>query len=80
METRALELSIYRIEQLERQVREQADELKTIEDRLAARELERTAAERKQLLAGIIFLGGVITTLGGVIWSYRDIIFRGSTP
>lgn len=72
------ELNLYRIEQLEREVAAQATELKSIEARLAARDAERSAAERKQLITGIIFLGGIITTLAGVLWTYRAVIFRGA--
>lgn len=40
------------------------------------RDLELARKERNQLLAGVSFLGAVIMTLFGVIWSYRGVIFR----
>ena len=70
-----VELNIYRIEQLERQIKAQADEIKSLEARMDAREAARVAVERNQLIAGLVFVGG---TLGGIIWAYRAIIFRGA--
>lgn len=53
--------------------------IEALEERAAKNEAARIAGERKQLLAGISFLGAIILTLSGVIWSYRGIIFKGST-
>lgn len=72
-----LQMALYRIDMLERKVTLQADEIAEIEARNIKRDQERQALERKQLLWGITFLGGIIMTLGSVIWSYRGVIFRG---
>jgi hypothetical protein len=73
------DLIAYRVSQLERRIVEQALELAAIEARNAARDAERNRTERKQLIAGIMFLGGIIMSLGGVIWAYRGVIFRGNS-
>lgn len=72
------ELLAYRVEKLETLVSEQAKELAAIESRNAERDAERDKKERNQLIAGILFLGGVITTLATVIWNYRSVIFKGN--
>lgn len=41
---------------------------------------ESARRERNQLIAGIVFLGGIITTLGSVLWSYRNVIFQNTGP
>ena len=71
-------VALYRISELERQIKVQADEIAQIERRNEERDAARVAMERKQLLWGITFLGGVIMTLGTVIWSYRSVIFKGA--
>ena len=38
---------------------------------------KRVLEERKRMTAAMLALGSVILTLGGVIWSYREVIFRG---
>lgn len=72
-----MEMALYRITELEKKVKAQADEIALIEKRNQERDQERVSTERKQLLTGVTFLGGIIMTLAGVIWSYRGIIFRG---
>ena len=71
------DLMAWRIEVLEQTVTKLTGELKQVEDRNEARDRERAAMERKQLVWGITFLGGIIMTLAGVIWSYRGVIFKG---
>lgn|GEM_PF-4997366 len=34
------------------------------------------AKERQLLLVGITTLGGIVTTLFGVLWAYRSVIFK----
>jgi len=51
--------------------------LDAFEESAELRERERLDRERKNLWAGIVFLGTIITTLGGVIWAYRGVIFGG---
>ena len=72
-----LQNAIYRIGQLESALKSCVDEIALIERRNADRDHERQALERKQLLWGITFLGGIIVTLGSVLWNYRTVIFRG---
>lgn len=38
----------------------------------------RALEEKKRMTAAMLALGSVILTLGGVIWSYRSVIFRGT--
>lgn len=76
--TTNLEMALYRLSEVERELKHQAEEIIKIEQRNAARDRERAEAERKQLIAGIMALGAVIMALGGVIWSYRSVIFRGT--
>ena len=72
-----LQNAIYRIGQLESALKSCVDEIALIERRNTDRDHERQALERKQLLWGITFLGGIIVTLGSVLWNYRTVIFRG---
>lgn len=73
-----LQAAFYQIEELQRTVKYQADEIAKIERRNEERDRERAALERTQLIWGITFLGGIIMTLGTVIWSYRSVIFKGA--
>lgn len=61
---------LYRIERLERELQGAEKRLEEIETGIVTR-------ERNQLITGIIFLGGLVSTLFGVIWLYRKIIFQG---
>ena len=72
-----LQNAIYRIGQLESALKSCVDEIALIGRRNTDRDHERQALERKQLLWGITFLGGIIVTLGSVLWNYRTVIFRG---
>ncbi len=69
---------LYRLKALETIVKEQAVKLHTLEIEIETRDRQRDDAEKKQLKAGIMALGAVIMTLVGVIWTYRDTIFRGT--
>lgn len=70
-------LLVYRINQQDSKINELEEHIRGLERQAIAREDERRKQERKQLVAGIMFLGSVITALGGLIWSYRAVIFRG---
>ena len=74
-----LQAAFYQIAELQRTVKAQAEHIASIDRRNDERDQERSALERKQLLWGITFLGGIIITLGGVIWSYRGVIFKGQS-
>lgn len=69
----------YRISLLEERVKTQDAEIHQIIVRNEEKDRERINLERKQLLVGISFLGAMIMTLTGVIWSYRTVIFRGNS-
>lgn len=72
------DLMAWRMDVLEKALAKAIDEIHSIEERNETRDRERAAMERKQLVWGITFLGGIIMTLAGVIWSYRGVIFKGS--
>jgi hypothetical protein len=61
----------YRVDQMER-------EISALKTTLAEAETARVVDERKRLVAGISFLGGIILALFGVIWAYRGVIFKGT--
>lgn len=66
---------------VERQAKEIAEletAIKAVNDRLALREAERSAAERRNLLWGLALLGSIVTTLGGIIWSNLSTILKGA--
>ena len=52
--------------------------IEKLEADAASREVQRQSAEKRQLMAGVSFLGAIVLTLFGVIWSYRSVIFRGT--
>ena len=66
------------LESQDEEIKRQAVEIRQIEERNDQRDRERAALERRQLIAGITFLGGIILTLIKVIWEYRSAIFKGS--
>jgi len=51
----------------------QAAQIVKLEERID--QIERD--EKRKLIWGILALGSVVMTLGGTIWSYRSVIFRG---
>lgn len=59
----------YKISQLEKQLAEVEREFKAFK----TSELEK---EKKNLLWGIGLLGSVLTTVIGIVWSYRGVIFQ----
>ncbi|QFT81155.1 hypothetical protein FIU89_11095 [Roseovarius sp. THAF27] len=68
---------LFRIDRQAEEIRDLKSHVEKLEKRAVERDQERSAQERKQLLAGISFLGAVIITLGSVLWSYRAVIFKG---
>lgn len=64
------EIILYRMQRLEAELVDAEKRLEVIEQGIVTR-------ERNQLITGIIFLGGLVSTLFGVIWLYRKIIFQG---
>ena len=60
-----LELLDYRLTELEK-------DKENLEKKIA--QLEEV--ERKKLLWGISALGSVVLALGGIIWTYRGVIFK----
>lgn len=63
------EILLYRLSQAEAEITALKKDLKEFKE-------EEQERERKRLLWGISSLGAVIFTLGGVIWSYRAVIFK----
>jgi hypothetical protein len=70
-------LLLFRIEAQEREIKDLKDHVEQLERRAVERDRERAAQERKQLMAGISFLGAMVMAMLGLIWSYRSIILRG---
>lgn len=68
-------IAAYQIKQLFAEIEEVKVHIRNLETRAERRDEERAARERKNLIWGITFLGGVITTLIGVVWKY--VILRG---
>lgn len=56
----------YKVQVLQTKVDEQGAEIKAMK-----------AEEKSRLIWGIGALGGAVLSLAGVIWSYREVIFRG---
>ena len=56
----------YKVQVLQTKVDEQGAEIKAMK-----------AEEKRRLIWGIGALGGAVLSLAGVIWSYREVIFRG---
>lgn len=67
----------YRLKQIEVQSASDRKEVADLKKRIADFETAEADRERKWLLWGIITLGGVVSGLFGLIWSYRSVIFRG---
>ena len=60
------DLAEYRLLQLETKVAKLEQEIHEIEN-----------SEKQKLKWGISVLGGALLTVVGIIWSYRNVIFRG---
>lgn len=61
------ELLAYRLQLLEQLVADQAEKIEALQKQ-----------ETSKLRWGLGALGSIVLTLGGVIWTYRAVIFRGS--
>jgi len=69
----------YRLDRLEGLLNSTQKNTEILEKRINEFESAEAARERKWLLYGIMTLGGVVSTLIGVIWSYRFAIFGGGS-
>jgi type VII secretion effector (TIGR04197 family) len=65
-----------RIAHLQDVITKQAEKIESLEKEIEAVEKAMTERDRKNLVWGITVLGGVVSTLVGVIWNYRSAIFR----
>ncbi len=72
-----LGLLAYKVTQLEEGRKEDKAVIASLKVELETLETTMAERERKQLVAGISALGGLVLTLFGLIWSYRSIIVRG---
>ena len=68
----------YRLDSQDQELRELKAHIEAMERAIAERDKERSAQERKQLVAGISFLGAAVMTMLALVWSYRSVIIRGS--
>ena len=83
----------YRLTQAEKQIKDMEKEhteeitrvqdqhkhdIKTLEKEIAKMRDESLKREQKRLIWGIGALGSVIMAMGGVLWSYREVIVRGN--
>lgn len=83
----ASSLDAYRISQLEHSVSslreantilaaEWREESRALHQEITDMKSAEAAKERQLLLVGITNLGGIVTTLFGVLWAYRSVIFK----
>lgn len=64
----------YQVAEMQKALIAQAEEIRQIEERNAKREKEREDREKKWLTWGVMTVGGVAVTLGGVIWTNLNAI------
>ena len=69
----------YRVMEQENHLRELENQFIAFQKEVNEKEKARQQQERRNLIAGIVFLGSVISTLGGIIWAYRSVIFAGNS-
>ena len=69
----------WRVMELENDLRGLQARLEGFEKEVHEKEKLRQQQERRNLIAGIGALGSIITTLGGIIWTYRSVIFAGKS-
>ena len=67
----------YRMTRLEAELANAEREIEALESQLHALKDDAANRERSQLKAGVIFLGGLIFTLFGVIWANLGQIMPG---
>jgi predicted esterase YcpF (UPF0227 family) len=65
-----------RISHLQTAVTKQAEKIESLQKEIEAVEKAMAERDRKNLIWGISVLGGAVSTLIGVIWNYRNVIFR----
>ena len=70
------ETILYRLEQAEKHIEETEAHIVELNKKFEEREIERHKQEKKNLIWGIIFLGSIVTSLGGILWNYRGVIFK----
>ncbi len=66
-----LSVFAYRLQEAEKNMEVMADHIARIEQ-------SRIDDEKKRLLAGVSFLGGIALSLLTLIWAYRRVIIGGS--
>ncbi len=74
--TNSNDVLVERISNLQYVVERQEARIKELENELENMERNISERDRKNLLWDISVLGGVVTTLIGVLWNYRSVIFR----
>ena len=67
---------LWRLKQNEAEIAFLKEEIQAIESRNRERDAARAELERRQLVYGISFLGGVIMSLVTVIWNFRSVILK----
>jgi predicted RNase H-like nuclease (RuvC/YqgF family) len=72
------DLSDWRIAALEKKLEEQHEEIEALRKEMNEREKERAREEANRLKWGIATLGTVVTTLLGIIWTFRKVIVGGA--
>jgi hypothetical protein len=65
-----------RIAHLQAVVAKQAEKIESLQREIESVEKTMTERDRKNLVWGITVLGGAVSTLVGIIWNYRNVIFR----
>lgn len=73
----SFDLLLFRLNLQEQQIQDLKQDIEDLETHIADSEMKRALQEKHQLIAGVSFLGSIIVMLAGVIWSYRNVIFRG---
>lgn len=59
-------------------VKELETDVARLQQQVEAMQLNLANKERALLVRGIMALGAIVTVLGGIIWTYRSVIFRGN--
>lgn len=72
-----IDLLMFRLERQDLELQALKKDVHELENHISQSETQRAIQEKRQLVAGISFLGSIIFLLVGVIWSYRNVIFRG---
>jgi hypothetical protein len=59
-------------------VKELENDLALLQTKVDAMETKLANKEHALLVRGIMALGAAVSVLGGIIWAYRSVIFRGN--